>query len=64
MVLQIENTLANRGDTRNKGSILGQEDSLKQENANPLHDSSLENLMDRGAWWATVHRAEKSQTTE
>ena len=22
---------------------------------NPLQYSSLENLMDRGAWWATVH---------
>ena len=23
---------------------------------NPLQDSCLENPMDRGAWWATVHR--------
>ena len=31
-------------------------------NGNPLHYSSLENPMDRGAWWATVHRVTKSQT--
>ena len=31
----------------------------------PLQYSSLENPMDRGAWWATVHSvAEKSDTSE
>ena len=29
---------------------------------NPLQHSCLENPMDRGAWWATVHRVAKSQT--
>ena len=29
---------------------------------NPLQNSSLENAMDRGAWWATVHGVTKSQT--
>ena len=29
---------------------------------NPLHHSYLENSMDRGAWWATVHRVAKSRT--
>ena len=29
---------------------------------NPLQYSCLENPMDRGAWWATVHRVAKSQT--
>ena len=29
---------------------------------NPLQYSFLENPMDRGAWWATVHRAAQSQT--
>ena len=28
---------------------------------NPLQYSCLENPMDRGAWWATVHRAAESQ---
>ena len=29
---------------------------------NPLQNSCLENLMDRGAWWAIVHRVAKSWT--
>ena len=28
----------------------------------PLQDSCLENPMDRGSWWATVHGVAKSQT--
>ena len=40
---------------------LGQEDPLEKEMA--THSSScLENLMDRGAWWATVHGVTKSRT--
>ena len=31
-------------------------------NGNPLLYSCLENPMDRGAWWATVHGVTKSQT--
>jgi len=31
-------------------------------NGNPLQYSCLGNPMDRGAWWATVHGVEKSQT--
>ena len=31
-------------------------------NGNPLQYSCLKNPMDRGAWWATVHRVSKSQT--
>ena len=34
---------------------LGVEDPLGEENGNPLEYSCLENSMDRGAWWATVH---------
>ena len=34
-------------------------------NGSPLQCSSLENLMDRGAWWATVHGGHReSNTTE
>ena len=32
------------------------------ENGNPLSYSCLENLMDRGAWWAIAHRVIKSLT--
>ena len=31
-------------------------------NGNPLQYSCLENSMDRGAWWATVHGVTKSWT--
>ena len=33
-----------------------------QGNGNPLQDSCLENSMDRGAWWAPVHKIAKSWT--
>ena len=41
--------------------------SLDQEhlggrNGNPLQYSCLESHMDRGTWWATVHRVAQSQT--
>ena len=39
---------------------LGQEDSLEEGMA--TCSSILENPMDRGAWWATVHGVAKSQT--
>ena len=32
-----------------------------EEHGNPLQYSCLENLMDRGAWWATVRRVTKRQ---
>ena len=31
-------------------------------NGNPVQYSCLENSMDRGAWWATVHDVAKSWT--
>ena len=36
------------------GSIPGSEKSPGEGNGNPFQYSSLENSMDRGAWWATV----------
>ena len=33
-----------------------------ESHGNPLQYSCLENSMDRGAWWATVHRVTQSQT--
>ena len=41
---------------------LGQEDSPGEGNDNPLQCSCLENPMDTGAWWTTVHEVTKSQT--
>ena len=41
---------------------LGQEDSPGEGNGNPLQCSCLENPMDGGAWWATVHGVTKSRT--
>ena len=35
---------------------------IGEGNGNPLQYSCLENPMNRGAWWATVHRVAKSQT--
>ena len=34
---------------------LGREDPPREGNGNPLQYSCLENPMDGGAWWATVH---------
>ena len=44
------------------GSIPRSGRSLEKEISNPLQYSCLENPMDRGAWWATVHGVIKSQT--
>ena len=42
---------------------LGWEGPLEEGTAgNPLQYPCLENPMDRGPWWATVHGAAKSQT--
>ena len=34
---------------------LGWKNPLEKEMATPLQYPCLENLMDRGAWWAAVH---------
>ena len=41
---------------------LGQEDPLEKEMATTLQYSCLENSMDGGVWWGTVHGAAKSRT--
>ena len=38
---------------------MGQEDSPGEGNSNPPQYLCLENPMDRGAWWATVHGVAK-----
>ena len=42
---------------------LGWEDSLREENGYPLQYSCLENPLDRGAWWVTVHGVAESDMT-
>ena len=44
------------------GLILVWRRSPEEGNGNPLQYSCLENPMDRGAWWATVHGVTKSWT--
>ena len=43
-------------------SIPGSRRSPREGNGNSLQYSCLENPMDRGAWWATVHGVTQSQT--
>ena len=50
----VKNLPTNAGDTRDVGCILGSR-SHGGGNGNPLQYSCLENFLDRGAWWATVH---------
>ena len=56
MVLVLKNPPANAGDIRDLGSIPESGRSSAGGNGNPLQNSCLENPMDRGAWWAAVHR--------
>ena len=46
------------------GSIPGSGRSSGAGHGNLLQYSCLENPMDRGAWWATVHRIAESEMTE
>ena len=58
----VKSLLASAGASRDSGLIPGSGRSPGVGNGNPLQCSCLENLMDRGAWRATVHRVAKSQT--
>ena len=44
------------------GLILGSGRSPGEGHGNPLQCSCLENPMDKGAWWATVHGVAESWT--
>ena len=52
------------GDLGDTSSIPGSERSLGGGHGSPLQCSCLENPMDRGAWWTTVHGVTESDTTE
>ena len=55
----IKNPPASAGDIRDVGSIPGSGRSPGVGTGNQLQYSCLENPMDRGAWWATVHGVAK-----
>ena len=55
---------ANAGDLRDMGSIPGSERPPGGGHGHLLQYSFLGNLMDRGGWWAMVHRVTKTKATE
>ena len=55
---------ASAGDVRGTGLIPGSGRSPREGNGNPLQYFCLENPMDGGAWWATVHGVTELDTTE
>ena len=61
VVLVIKNLPASAGDLRDEGSVPESGRSPGGGHGNPLQYSCLDNHMDRGAWWDTVHRVTKSQ---
>ena len=62
VVLVVKNLPVNAGDQRDVGSIPGLGRSTGRGHDNPLQYSCLQNVMDRRAWWATVHGDAKSWT--
>ena len=56
---EVKASACNAGDL---GLIPGSERSPGEGNGTPRQYSCLENPMDGGAWWATVHGVTKSQT--
>ena len=60
MALVVKSPSVNAGDIRDVGSIPGWGRSPGVEKGYPLQYSCLENPMDRGTWWATVHGVTKS----
>ena len=55
-----KNPPANTGDIKDVGLIPGWTRAPEGEHGSPFQYSCLENPMDRGAWWATVHRVTMS----
>ena len=58
----VKNPPANAGDVRDTGLIPGLGKSPGRRYGNLLQFFCLENLMDRGAWRATVHGVTKNWT--
>ena len=57
-----KDSACNAEDAGDEGSIPGSERSLGGGNGNPLQYSYLQNPVDSGAWWPTVHGVAKGQT--
>ena len=62
VALVVKNLPTNAGDVRDMGPIPELRRSPGEGHGNPLLYSCLENPMDGGVWWATLHRAAKSLT--
>ena len=60
----VKNLPASAGDIRDLGSVSGSGRSPGGGLGNPPQYSCVENPMDRGAWWATVHRVTETDTNE
>ena len=58
----IKNLSVSAGDITDVGSIPGSRRSPEGGHGNPLQHPGLENPIERGAWWATVHWVTKSWT--
>ena len=57
MALLVKNPPASAEDIRDVGSVPGSGRFPEEGHGNPLQYSCVENSLDRGAWWATVHGA-------
>ena len=64
VVLVVKNLPANAGDRGEVGSVSELGRSPVEGHGNPLQYYCLENPMDRGAWWATVHGVAESDMVE
>ena len=59
MAQLVKNPPADSGEAKDAGLIPGSGSFPGEGNGNPLQHSCLENSMDRGTWWATVHGVHK-----
>ena len=60
----VKNQPANAGDIRDMSLIPGSGRFPEGGHGNPLQYSCLENPMDRGVWWAIVHRVAELDPAE
>ena len=63
VVLVVKNPPASAGDAGDLGLISGSGRTPGGGHGNPLQYPCLENPMDRGAWWTTVHGVAKGSDT-